>query len=329
MRIYNFLQQSFDKRQELFLNKQNNCFRLFNGSAEKIDGLSIDYYNRYLLIQAFSVNILSNKDLYLEEIVGFYQKNIPNLKGILFKDRTNISKEKNEIMGKDHPPIDFKKLRKSTLEYGNLPENDFYVLQNNCKIYADVVNGQSTGVFLDMREVRDKLSFFYQENQIKSLINLFSYTSVFSVHALRNNVKNTVNIDLSKSVLKRSKLNYRLNDLIIDDRDFIYGDSLNWIKRLYKQNRKFDFAIYDPPTFSKHKKKNFSVKNDYRLSLIELEKVVNKYVLTAINSFSISKEEYFLMHPKHWELVFFEHESSDFIYKNNPYLKVGLWKIYN
>ena len=99
-----------------------------------------------------------------------------------------------------------------------------------------------------MREVRKDLTRYY--GSMDSMVNLFCYTALFSVHGLCNGLKKSLNIDVSKAVLKKARTNYILNDLTIDDRDFIYGDSLDWLKILNKKEQTFSMAIVDPPTFS-------------------------------------------------------------------------------
>jgi len=204
---------------------------------------------------------------------------------------------------------------------------DAVVVQNGVKARVDLVNGQNTGIFLDMRDIRDRLLSFYKSESITRMLNLFSYTAVFSVHALKNGAGNSINIDLSKNVLNRAKINYRLNDLRVDERDFVYGDAIDWIKRLNKRRELFDFIVFDPPTFARNKKGSFSVKKNYLNSLESIKPLVkDRFILTSVNSYSVTEEEYRSFHPVQWKLLMLENESSDFVYKGNPYLKVGLWK---
>ena len=159
------------------------------------------------------------------------------------------------------------------------------------------------------------------------MLNLFCYTGLFSVHALVCGVDSAINVDLSRTVLSRARDNYRLNGLECDDRDFIYGDALEWIKLFIKKKQVFDFAVFDPPTFARNRKKQFSVKRDYRASLEKLDQSVRAggLILTSVNSYSVSEKEYRSYHPDSWQLLMFANESSDFNNRGNPYLKVGLW----
>jgi len=312
------LKKAIEKREGLFGDSRTDCFRLFNSGGDGVEGLSIDYYAGHILVQYFNDPVLSRIDTIIRCITSIGDKILPQLKSILVKDRRVIagSADRNSRW-------------KSRLVEGSYKEEaGIIVHQNGIIAEVDLVNGQNTGIFLDMREIREKLGKFYSDSGIKSMINLFSYTGLFSVHALLHGVSHAVNVDLSKGVLKRARFNYKLNGLAVDDRDFLYGDSMEWIKILTKKGESYSFGIFDPPTFARNKKRSFSVRSDYYDSLKKLEKIIpGGYILTSINSYSVSLAEYKSCHPENWELLMFGNESADFVNRGNPYLKAGLWRI--
>ncbi len=312
------LKIAVEKRALLFGDSRTDCFRLFNGDGDGLDGLTIDYYAGHILVQYFSDAVLSMLDNIIKSITAVSSSFHSAQKSVLVKDRRVIAGS-----------ADRNSLWKSRIVDGDYSEERGVVVrQNNTLAKVDLVNGQNTGIFLDMREIRGKLEEFYPVSGIKSMINLFSYTGLFSVHALQNSIPHAVNVDLSKGVLKRAGINYKLNGLAVDDRDFLYGDSMEWIKIFAKKGEVFNFGVFDPPTFARNRKRNFSVKKDYYDSLKKLEKIIpGGYALTSINSYSVSLAEYQSCHPENWELLMFGNESADFINRGNPYLKTGLWKI--
>jgi len=305
---------AIEKRRMHFEDSETDCFRIFNTSGDGIDGLTVDYYAGYILLQYFTKSAESVISKILPEIMNLLP--VP-IKAILSKNRMTPSR--GEIPDEQW---------KSVILEGDYPTDGIVVVQNGVRARVDLVNGQNTGIFLDMREIRDKLAQFYKSESLNKMLNLFSYTALFSAHALKNGVNSAVNIDLSRGVLNRAKINYELNGLKVDQRDFIYGDALDWTKQLSKKGVFFDFAVFDPPTFARNKKKNFSVKKDYTDSLQRVELLIDKgFILTSINSYTVTEQEYRSYHPDNWELLMFGNESSDFVYSGSPYLKVGLWKI--
>ena len=321
--IESMMRRGIEKRLPLFSSADTDCFRIINGEGDGLEGLTVDRFGGYLLVQAFDRSIVeeAGEDLtlrkdYRDALLGAAGDLPVEIKGVLFKNR--------EKLKGSH---DFISERRSTLVEGEYPPGDFTVVQNGVNVIVDLVEGQSTGIFLDMREVRDFLGGFYGEHRCETMLNLFCYTALFSVHALKNGLKHACNVDLSRAVLKRARENYILNGLAVDDRDFIYGDSIEWIKRLKKKNETYSIAVIDPPTFSRNRKKVFSVKEDYGKTVAALEALVPQgYVLSAVNTVGVSEKEYLSWHPSRWEMIMYRNESSDFRAGGNPYLKVGLWK---
>ncbi len=306
---------AFGKRSGLLELADTNCFRLANMEGDGIPHVTVDRYNEYILVQYFHDDFLRERDRYVLAIEGALNWLPLTVRGVLLKNRTRVSSA-GEIQ----------ESRISELVTGDTPPDNYRVLQNGIIAGVDLVNAQNTGVFLDMREVRDRLREFYPG--MAGMLNLFSYTSLFSVHALKHGVPHAINVDLSKAVLARAMENYRLNDCAADDRDFIYGDALHWIKRFSKKGRRFSFVVFDPPSFSRNRTKVFSVRRHFPEYCRRISGIVDDgHVLTSVNQVTVTKDEYISFHPPGWELVFFSNESSDFTYRDRPCLKVGLWKV--
>jgi 23S rRNA (cytosine1962-C5)-methyltransferase len=315
MQIRTILAQAFEKREGLFTDADSNCLRLFNGEGDGIPGLYIDLYGEFILIQYSSprpdretADILKSLDVLSDSLPV-------RVRGVLMKQKARPAEPGNIAAS-----------RKSALLHGSFPPERLVVRQNGVSAIVDLIRGQNTGMFLDMREVRDRLAPCYRGSDI--MLNLFSYTALFSVHAIKHGITGAVNVDLSKKVLGWAKANYSLNGIDIDDRDFVRGDSLEWIRRFNRKERRFSFIIFDPPTFSRNRKRTFSSLKNFRNSLALLDRLVDDgRVFTSINSFSISPAQYMSFHPPHWRLEFYANESSDFTHTGEPYLKAGLWEV--
>ncbi len=315
MKIQSIIQKAFERRELLFDNSDTNCFRLFNSSGDGVRDLTVDLYGEYLLVQFFKTELYDEEGVILKTILDTISQFPVAIKGMFLKNRARIEKNGN-----------IPAIRRSRLVEGEPPPDNYYVKQNGINALIDLVEGQNTGIFLDMRQVRKKLESFYGE--FENMVNLFSYTSLFSVHAIKHGVKYSVNVDLSKSNLRRAMMNYEINGLACDYRDFIYGDALQWIKKFKRTGKAFSFIVFDPPTFSRNKRRFFSVTRDFERYLNLLSHIsVEGFILTSINSRAVSEAEYLSSHPSSWEIVFYGNESDDFRYEGGPYLKVGLWMV--
>ncbi|TFH41673.1 MAG: class I SAM-dependent rRNA methyltransferase [Chrysiogenales bacterium] len=315
MHIETLFKKAFERRRALYEDRATNCFRLFNGEGDGLPGLTLDWYGEYLLLQYFEPGL----NELTREIVGLIESSPAMFPltpgGVLLKNRL-----------KSVDVFDMASATRSVLLAGGAPPECYHVRQNGVAAVVDLVGGQSTGIFLDMRGVRDRLAAYYTPADV--MLNLFCYTALFSVHALKNGISSAVNVDLSRGLLDRARVNYAINGLRIDDRDFIYGDSIGWTRRFHKKGVSFSFALFDPPTFSRNRRRTFSVKRHYPEALALLSRIADRgWVLTSVNSPGIGVEEYIQFHPEGWKLEFLEHESSDFTRSGPPYLKAGLWRV--
>ncbi|MDR3237587.1 MAG: class I SAM-dependent methyltransferase, partial [Spirochaetia bacterium] len=318
MNLEYLLKKAFERRAGLFKLEDTDCFRIVNGKADGLPGLAIDRFGQFLLVQSYDGRLLEKS----EENIGLNKTYhnalvtaLPNMpvevKGIFLRSRE-----------KTPAP------RESFLIGGVRPAADFTVRQNGMRLAPGLTEGRNQGIFLDMREIRNELAVFYKSAPPEKMLNLFCYTGIFSVHALVNGTAHAVNVDLSRSALERAEENYALNSLAVDKRDFIQADALEYARRLKKKGDEFQLIVIDPPTFSRNKKRSFSVRKNYRAAHELLGSLAPRgYVFSAVNTLGISREEYMSFHPCGWKLVFYGNESWDFLTPGSPYLKAGLWEV--
>ena len=84
-------------------------------------------------------------------------------------------------------------------------------------------------------------------------LNLFSYTSSFSVYAAAAGAKSVTSVDLSKTYLAWSEDNFTINLLKNPVHyQFVHADVKQYLKTLPVNH--FDLVVMDPPTFSNSKR---------------------------------------------------------------------------
>lgn len=124
------------------------------------------------------------------------------------------------------------------------------VQEEGLKFIVNLTDYLDTGLFLDHRITR---KMFSESCKDKQVLNLFSYTSSFSVYAAKAGATKITSVDLSKTYLKWSEDNFALNHL--EDKNnyhFIHADVKQYLKTLPVNS--FDLVIMDPPTFSNSKR---------------------------------------------------------------------------
>jgi len=145
------------------------------------------------------------------------------------------------------------------------------VQEGKAKFHIKLGEYLDSGLFLDHRPQRLYLSKTLAKLKNKTdghfqyeVLNLFSYTSSFSIHLAIEGAY-TTNVDLSNTYLDWAEDNFALNNLDLYNHQFIREDVLQFLKNPQSQ-KKYDLIILDPPSFSNSKKmiqKTFEVQKDY------------------------------------------------------------------
>jgi 23S rRNA (cytosine1962-C5)-methyltransferase len=150
------------------------------------------------------------------------------------------------------------------------------VVEHGVRYEVRPESGLNVGLFLDMREVRQWVRAHASE---RTVLNLFAYSCSFGVVASLGGASRVLNIDLSKPYLEWGKVNYGLNGLAVDERDFVFGDALDWLSRFARRRALWGMVIADPPSFSSTP---FSITRDYaRLVALSAQVVSPGGVLLA------------------------------------------------
>jgi 23S rRNA (cytosine1962-C5)-methyltransferase len=245
---------------------------VFHGDAEGIPGLAIDRFDDVAVLHADSAALLDRWS--------------PVARADLETCSTAYAKV--------HPP------RASRLDEAALarlapraslwgpPRDNLEVDEHGARYEIRPSSGLSVGLFLDMRDVRGWLRTMTAE---RSVLNLFAYTCSFGVAATLGGAARVLNLDLSRPYLDWGKHNYALNGLRADDRDFVYGDALDWLSRFARRDTRWDLVIVDPPSFSSTP---FSITRDYARLVSLAARVVSPagILLAAANHAGTSDERF-------------------------------------
>jgi len=124
------------------------------------------------------------------------------------------------------------------------------VNENGLQFLVNLTDYLDTGLFLDHRVTRQMVQ---AESKESHFLNLFSYTSSFSVYAAKAGAKSVTSVDLSKTYLSWSEDNFKLNQIAPSSAyQFIHADVKQYLKTLPMNY--YDLVVMDPPTFSNSKR---------------------------------------------------------------------------
>lgn len=207
----------------------NSC-RVVFGEGDFLPALIVDKFGDYLVIQTLSLGI----DKYKETIVKLLVE-ILNPKGIFERNDVSVREieglpqQKGFLYGKFDPVQQFK--------------------ENGIKFWVDMENGQKTGYFLDQKENRRAIQNYVKGAEV---LDCFSHTGSFAVHALHYGAKRVEIVDISEEALEMAKKNVELNGYQ-QRAEFIRENAFDLLRRYDREKKKFDTVILDPPAFTKSK----------------------------------------------------------------------------
>lgn len=231
------LQKSVEKR--LNLQKNTNALRLVNGKADGFPGLTLDKYGEHYQIQFYSNDLMP------------YEKEICKAVLDLFHPQYFIVKYRLSPSGKS---LEKPEMR---LVCGSNPET--IVQEGSCLFQVNLEDTVNPGLFLDMREIREDIE---SRSSGANLLNLFSYTCSFGVHARVGGALKAVNVDISGKILEKGRINYKLNNLECLPGEFFKGNAFEYLAWAKKRDKKFDLVVLDPPSFARFKGFSFNVRQD-------------------------------------------------------------------
>lgn len=235
-------------RAKLFEAQDTTAFRLFNGEGDGVGGVTIDYYDGYLLVQWYSKGIYTFKDM----LISALDEMDLDYKAIYEKKRFDTA-------GQYVEDDDFVK--------GKRGEFPIIIQENGIQYAVDLNEGAMTGIFLDQRHVRKAIRDRYAKG--KTVLNTFSYTGAFSVVAALGGAEKTTSVDVANRSLAKTIEQFSVNKLDYEAHDIKVMDVFNYFSYAAKKDLRFDLIILDPPSFARTKKRTFSAAKDYKNLLKE------------------------------------------------------------
>ena len=134
---------------------------------------------------------------------------------------------------------------------GREPPPDLTIAEHGLRFPVDLLGGQKTGFYLDQRENRRIVGGFAAG---KRVLNAFSFTGAFAVHALAHGAAHVTNVDTSLEALEGAEEALRLNGFDPDAQaEAIQGDVFQVLRSFRDEGRQFDLVILDPPKFARSK----------------------------------------------------------------------------
>jgi len=131
------------------------------------------------------------------------------------------------------------------------PEGLVEICEHDARFWVRPAGGQKTGFYLDQRENRARVAAYCRG---AAVLNAFSYTGSFGIHALRAGAARVLNVDSSAEALRLAEQNLALNGGAGPGRSYECqeADVFALLRALRQRDERFDVVILDPPKFAHH-----------------------------------------------------------------------------
>ena len=130
---------------------------------------------------------------------------------------------------------------------GAEPPDEVVIREGDARFVVDVRLGQKTGFFLDQRRNRALIGELSAANRV---LNVFSYTGGFSVHAGLGGATQVTSVDIAAPAIAAAAENFRRSGLDAGRHEFVADDAFLFFDAARARGRQWDVIITDPPSFA-------------------------------------------------------------------------------
>lgn len=272
--IRNLVRQSVLRRRYLLSLDDTTALRLIHGDADFLPGIAADCYGKEIRI------IISSRfaDAFLPVIAA-------ELDSMLHPSviESTVDKAYASSEGLSEKTRHFR-AGKETKESDERPNVLF--VENGIYYEAAPGKGQKSGFYADQRDNR-QITELYAKG--KTVLDLFSYTGGFTLHALRGGALSVDSVDSSESALRHLLYQIHLNEnkgvLPPSSRDKVETHQANAFEFLRNAEKdKYDMMILDPPKLAKTKSGLEQAVKAYKdLNRVAMEKIKDGGIIATFS----------------------------------------------
>jgi 23S rRNA (cytosine1962-C5)-methyltransferase len=207
--------------------------RMVYAESDGLPGLVVDRYGDFWVMQTSTLGMERHKP----SIVRALQK-VASPRGVY--DRSDVDGRDKEglspatgLLAGEEPP-ELVEVEEATHDGSRVT------------LLVDVRRGHKTGAYLDQSDNRRFIAACARGGEV---LNLFSYTGGFSLHAAAGGALRAVNVDSSADALALSERIAQRNG--VEGRvEHVRADAFDALRRFRDEGRTFDVVVVDPPKFA-------------------------------------------------------------------------------
>ncbi|HMP03333.1 MAG TPA: class I SAM-dependent rRNA methyltransferase [Gemmatales bacterium] len=242
----NFLKSRLDqalalRRDVLRLTGPQQACRLVFSESDGLSGLTVDAYDRWLILQFTSLALAQRRDRFVDLLRSLVQP-----EGIYLRTERGIGEQEGVEL-------------QDGLLWGALPEGPITIVEHGVRFLVNLREGQKTGYYLDQRDNHQAVAKYAPGRRV---LDAFCYTGGFGLHCARAGAAEVVGIDGSEPALELARQNAAVNEF--SQVSYERTDVFRWLEEAAKAKRKFDLIVLDPPKFARSSRAIDTALSGYR-----------------------------------------------------------------
>ncbi|MCU0797057.1 MAG: class I SAM-dependent rRNA methyltransferase [Akkermansiaceae bacterium] len=161
--------------------------------------------------------------------------------------------------------------------------------EHGIRFEAMVRHGQKTGFFLDQRDNRNRVAEMAAGREV---LNVFSFSGGFSLHAAKGGAQSVTDVDISEHALAGAVRNFALNPGLRTRHETVQADAFAWMAG---SRRQWDLIVVDPPSLAKREKDRAGALAAYRKLQVDAIRCLRPggILVSASCSAHVRKDEFF------------------------------------
>lgn len=208
--------------------ENTDAWRVVYGEADLLPALVVDRYGDCLVMQALDQGM----DAATEVIVDCLRE--------LFAPRAVVLRNDAAVRARENLPLE------TRVAFGEAP-GEVAVRMNGLTLYADLMRGQKTGIYLDQRENYLAAARYAHGRAL----DCFTSTGGFALH-MAGRCEAVEAVDGSGAALETARRNAAANG--IGNIEFRQADVFELLSSYAAARRRFSTVVLDPPAFAKSRR---------------------------------------------------------------------------
>ena len=240
---------------DLGLRREDGACRLVNAESDGLPGLVIDRYGPYLVLQALTAGIDVRKaalargaaELWAEAggraCAGVYERSDVDVRA-----KEGLAEAVGPLWGEAAPDVLWirEPLGRAASDATVDPPQADTLKPGTVLLPVDIRSGHKTGAYLDQADNRRRVARYAAGRRV---LNVFSYTGGFGLHAAAGGAAALTQVDSSGPALALAAQALARADLPIAAPELVEADAFQQLRRWRDEGRSFDMIVLDPPKF--------------------------------------------------------------------------------